>query len=321
MLEIESDRIINLQFTREAFRTELGPVKEERRAGVEDDPAGFLSVELYREAYRQHTYQHPVIGWKKDLEETMTFEDGLEFKNRFYVPNNCVLVIAGNVSHDSALALVRKHYSSWERGEPYTPQIEEEPPQTEERIKNFVWKDDQISPLIQIGYHIPSVRSDLLTITTLRVIEEILFSGSGRATRLLKHELNLVESISSDVNMRKDPGLFVIFARLQGSHNLEQVRDSIYSQLEQLKNSTISEEEIRKAVNNLRANMIYNLDRPARVAGSIGFYHLIAGDYKKMMEIYQLYDEVTPEQIRNVTEKTFDQFNRTLVTLIPSSAS
>ena len=137
MLDIESDRIRNLIFTNETFRTELGPVKEERRRGVVDDPEGFLSVELERLAYTIHTYHHPVIGWEEDLEQNMTSDDGLQFKNRHYVPNNCVLVISGNVVVDETRKLVDKYYGNWTPGEAYTSLVLPEPKQTEGTGQGF----------------------------------------------------------------------------------------------------------------------------------------------------------------------------------------
>jgi predicted Zn-dependent peptidase len=153
------------------------------------------------------------------------------------------------------------------------------------------------------------------------VIEELLFSDSGRLTRLLKNELSLVESLGSDVNMRKDPGLVVLSARLRRGVGLESVRDSIYSQLELLKTTPVGRQELRRAVNNLRAQMIYRLDRPARVAGRIGFAHLIGGSYTTMAQLYEQYGQVTPEQILAVAATIFTETNRTLVTLMPKQAS
>lgn len=321
MLDIESDRIRNLDFTQEAFRTELGPVKEERRHGVEDDPNGYLDIELYEEAYRKHTYQHPVIGWEEDLEVNMTYQDGLDFKNHFYVPNNCYLVIVGNINQQDVLQLVNKYYASWPKAEPYVAKITPEPQQTEERIKNFIWKDDQISPLLLIGYHIPSIKSDLQSVAALEMIQQILFSGSGRLTRLLRNKMSLVESLRGDVNVRKDPGLFVVSARLRRGVELERVADSVYSQIALLTTQPVSTADMKRAVNNLRAQMVYRLDRPARVAGSIGFYQVIGGDYDMMTKLYDMYGQVTPEEIMAIAKQVFDQFNRTVVTLMPKKVS
>jgi predicted Zn-dependent peptidase len=319
MLEIEADRIRNLIFTNETFRTELGPVKEERRAGVVDDPGGFVEVELDRLAYTVHTYQHPVIGWEEDLETKMTFEDGKQYKEHFYVPNNCVLVIAGHVDVAKTKELVDKYYGDWQRAEPYTPLVLPEPRQAEERVKNFVWKDDEVTPILRIAFHVPSIRDDFESVAAMLMINEILFSNSGRLTRLLKNQMSLVEGVWGYSEWRKDPSLESISARIKRGVPLEQVRDSIYSQLDLLRTKLVTPEELERARNNIRAQMVYELDRPAHIAGSVGYFHLIAGDYKANSRLYDLYANITAEKLRTVATDTFDKLNRTVVTLVPKS--
>lgn len=319
MLEIESDRIRNLIFTNETFRTELGPVKEERRRGVVDDPDGFLSVELERLAYTIHTYHHPVIGWEEDLEQNMTFEDGRQFKDRHYVPNNCILVISGNVNIDTTRSLVEKYYSDWQPGEAYTSLVVTEPAQTAERIKNFVWKDDEIPPLLRIAYHVNAAHSDFEGFAAMNLINEVLFSNSGRLTSLLKNQLALVESIDGGADMRKDPGLQSVSARLRRGANLAEVRDTIYSYLRQVSAQPISSEELDRARNNLRARMIYSLNSPSRIASSLGVNRVVTGSHRSLMELYDLYASVSAEKIRSVAAETFTAANRTVVTLVPKS--
>ncbi len=318
MLDIESDRFKNLNFTNGTFRTELGPVKEERRRGMED-PGDFLGIELYRLAFVAHTYQHPTIGWEEDLESKMTFEDGKEFKEHFYVPNNCVLVICGNVDVAKTKELVQKYWGSWQRAEPYSPIITPEPRQSEERIKAFNWKDDQTVPTIEIGFHVPSAMADLESVAALNMIDELLFSASGRLTRELKNNLSMVEDIAGEMDMRKDPSLFTVTARVKKGFTLEQVRDSIYRQLDQLRTKLVAPEELDRVRNNLRANLVYRLDRPSRIAGSIGYYYLITGDWKNLMRLYDLYGSITAEKLRTAATETFDNLNRTVVTLVPKS--
>lgn len=318
MLDIESDRFKNLSFTNEIFRTELGPVKEERRRGMED-PGDFLGIELYRLAYTAHTYQHPVIGWEEDLETKMTYEDGKQFKEHFYVPNNCVLVICGNVDIAKTKELVQKYWGSWQRAEPYSPIITPEPRQSEEKTTAFTWKDDETQPMIYIGFHTPSARADLESVAALNMIGELLFSESGRLTRELRNNLAMVEGIWGGMDMRKDPSLFTAAARVKKGYTLEQVRDSIYTQLERLRTKLVTPEELDRVRNNLRADLVYGLDRPARVAGSIGYYQLITGDWNNIMRIYDLYSSITAEKLRTVATETFNKLNRTVVTLVPKS--
>ena len=317
ILQIESDRIRNLKFTRKAFRTELGPVKEERRLGIEDSPAGWLGVQLFCLAYTRHTYQHPVIGWEEDLEVNMTFEDGLEFKNRFYVPNNCVLSVCGNFDPATLRPLVERYFGDWQRGEAYQPLIETEPPQEHERVRNYVWKDAQTVPLLQLAYHGGASGSDLPRLAILQIIAEILCSRSGRLTQVLQNQLSLVESIGADAELKKDPALFTINARLTSTAKLRNVTDTILAQLELLQQEPVSNDELTRARNGRRTQLIYWLERPAGVAGSLGYYHLLTGNWQGLYNLYEAYDRVTSAQITELAAEVFAESNRSLVTLSP----
>lgn len=319
MLDIESDRIRNLIFTDETFRTELGPVKEERRRGVVDDPDGFLSVELERLAYTIHTYHHPVIGWEEDLELNMTSDDGLEFKNRHYVPNNCILIISGNVNIEETRKLVQQYYGDWRRGDAYASMVLPEPAQTEEKVKNFTWKDDETPPLLKVAYHIPSANQDFKSLAAMNLINEVLFSKSGRLTQILKSNLELVESVRGEGEMRKDPSVQTISARLRKGASLSEVRDTIYSELRQISITPISAEELDRARNNLRARMIYGLNSPSRIASSLGVHRVLTGNYRSLMQLFDLYASVSAEEIRSLASEVFGSTNRTVVTLVPKS--
>lgn len=318
VLDIESDRFKNLSITNEVFRTELGPVKEERRRGMED-PDEFIGIELERLAYVAHTYQHPVIGWEEDLETRTTLEDALQFRQHFYVPNNCYLVISGNVDTTKTKELVRKYWGGWQRAEPYVPIISVEPRQTEERVQDFVWKDDETAPILRLAFHAPSSRDNLENVAALSMIEHLLFSASGRLTRSLKNDLAMVEEIGGGIDWRKDPSLFTVSARLKKGFTFQQVRDSIMAGFEQLRARLVTPEELDRARNNLRAELVYNLDRPSRMAGTIGFYQLVTGDWRNMMRAYDLYGTITPEKLRTMATETFDNLNCTIVTLTPKS--
>lgn len=321
ILDIESDRIRNLDFTRKAFRTELGPVKEERRRGVVDDPSGWLEVEMLRLAYTKHTYQHPVIGWEEDLEVNMTFEDGLEFKNRFYVPNNCVLSVSGNFDPATLKTLAQKYYGDWQRGVPYTPQIEAEPPQEHERVQNYVWKDVQTAPLLRLAWHTGAAGYDLERLAALQLLSDILCSRSGRLTGLLKNNLGWVETIRADAQMMKDPGLFVISARISERGGLEIVTDSLLAELNSLGETPVTAAELTRARNNRRARLIYRLERPAGVAGSLGYYQLLTGSWQGLSRFYDAYGKVTPGQLQGLIKEIFTENNRTVVTLAPKLAT
>ncbi len=317
VVEVEADRVRNLIFNDQAFRTELGPVKEERRMGVVEDPDGFLWTEFTQIAYLKHTYHHPGIGYEEDLEKNIQLEDGLEFKRTFYSPGQAIIVVAGNFDTPHVLEWIKKYYGDWQKQPPPSLPIPQEPPQTGERTKEYTWKDDLITPRLIIGYHGP--RFDIMSddFCALKLIAEILFLQSGRLTRRLYSDLQMVDYISGDMNENKDPGMFTISTNLKKGQSLQQVKEIIFDEIEKLRKEKVSEEELAKAKNSVKASMLYRLDRPFSVASMIGHYQLLAGDYNLLFRAEDRYDSMTPQIIQQVAERTFAPTNRTVLSLVP----
>jgi zinc protease len=319
VIDVEADRIRNLRFDNETFRTELGPVKEERRRDQVDDPGGFLWERLYELAYLKHTYHHPVIGWEEDLEKNIQVTDGLEFKKTFYSPGYCIISIAGNFDKDQVVEWIKKYYGDWEAQPPPNIQIPEEPPQTEERMKDFVWKDSQISPKLLIGYHGPDMNVENNDFVALRIISKILFLRSGRLTKKLYQDLQLVDQIWGNMEENKDPGLFVINANLKKGKSMDEVKPLIFEEIERLREEPLTENELQKAKNSLKADLLYRLNRPHAVAGTIGFLETVGGDYNLIFQLQEKYKQITAEDVQKTAFRILSPTNRTVVTLMPKS--
>jgi zinc protease len=319
VIEVEADRIRNLRFTNEIFRTELGPIKEERRRFQVDDPDGFLGERFYELAFEKHTYHHPVIGWEEDLEKNIQLEDGLEFKKTFYSPGYCIISVAGNFDTDELIEWIKKYYGDWEAQVPPDIQIPEEPPQTEERAKDLVWKDSQVSPKLLIGYHGPDINVETNDFAALKIISKILFLRSGRLTKKLYQDLQLVDHIWGDIEGNKDPGLFVISANLKKGMSLEGVESIIFGEIDRLRQEPVTENELQKAKNSLKADLLYRLDRPHAVAGTIGFFETVGGDYNLIFKLQEKYKKITSKDVQEVASRILSPTNRTVVTLAPKT--
>ena len=317
VIEVEADRIRNLRFNNETFRTELGPVKEERRRFQVDDPDGFLGERFYELAYKKHTYHHPVIGWEEDLEKNIQVEDGLEFKKTFYSPGYCIISVAGNFDTGEVIEWIKKYYADWKAQPSPDIQIPEEPPQREERVREFVWKDSQISPKLLIGYHGPDISVETNDFAALKIISKVLFLRSGRLTKKLYQDLQLVDRIWGNMEEQKDPGLFVISANLKKEKSLDQVKSVVFDEVEKLREEPVTANELQKAKNSLKADLLYRLNRPHAVAGTIGFLETVGGDYHLIFKLQEKYKQITAKDVQEVAYRVLSPTNRTVVTLVP----
>ncbi|MFA5825266.1 MAG: pitrilysin family protein, partial [Gallionellaceae bacterium] len=128
-MQLESDRMHNLQLTAAEFNKEIRVVMEERRMRTDDEPHALMEEKLMAAAYQEHPYQHPVIGWMNDL-LAMSADDAQEWYKTWYVPGNAVLVVAGDVQAHEVFALAQRYYGKIPKRSLPVRKTYSEPPQT-----------------------------------------------------------------------------------------------------------------------------------------------------------------------------------------------
>ena len=181
-------------------------VAEERRTRTEDDPDGYLSEEFLAAAYKAHPYGWPIIGWMSDILRINPTELRA-FYNRYYLPNNALLVVAGDVETARVLARVRETFGRVPRGPAPPPMDSVEPPQLGER-RVQVYKPDARAPIVYIGYHVPNYAS--ADAPALELLSTILQEGrASRLYRRLVYERRVALNVGGDYSyLSHDPNLF-----------------------------------------------------------------------------------------------------------------
>src|ERR1700683_4752256 len=177
MMDMESDRIRDLAFDPKIIESERGVVYSERRTSVDNSNFGILFEQLHAAAYIAHPYHWPVVGWPSDI-ESWTMDD---LKNHFrmgYAPNNCVMVVVGDVSTAQVISLAKKYIEPIPRQDPPPPVRTKEPEQIGERRVTVV-KQAQL-PIEMVAYHVPETKSP--DDAVLDVMEAIL--SRGQSSRL-----------------------------------------------------------------------------------------------------------------------------------------
>ncbi|MEK7768258.1 MAG: pitrilysin family protein, partial [Pseudomonadota bacterium] len=158
-MELESDRMRNLILTKEEFAKEIQVVMEERRLRTDDKPHALVHEKMMAAAYQSHPYQRPIIGWMNDL-ENMSVRDAKEWYDRWYAPNNAVLVVVGDVNPKEVFALAQKYYGEI-KPRPLVP-LALRKPQIEPAqvgIKRLTVKAPAKLPYLTMGYHAPALRN------------------------------------------------------------------------------------------------------------------------------------------------------------------
>jgi zinc protease len=312
-LDLESDRMQNLLIDPREFRSEREVVKEERRLRTDDDPTSTMVEEMTAAAFIAHPYEWPVIGWMADL-NSITRDDLYNHYRTYYAPNNATIVVVGDFDAKALLPRIEKYFGRIPRG-PSVPSVGAvEPAQLGER--RIVVKKQAELPAVFAGYHTPDLKhSDSYA---LEVLQALLSSGkSSRLYRSLVYEKQLALYAGGDYdNIANDPNLFYVYAGVMPGKTTEEVEKALYQEVEKLKTTPVTEEELQKAKNQIQASFIMGQDSVFYQAMLLGEYETVA-NWKLLEKYVDNIRSVTREDVQRVAKEYFSEDNRTVGILVP----
>ncbi len=296
------------------FYEERDVVREERRQSDEDDPWGFLSERFLATAFEVHPYGRPLIGSPEEIKNYRSTEAEAFFK-LYYHPNRAVLVLVGDVEPNSDIEIIKRYFGLIPRGPEIRAKIPKEPEQLEERR---ITVNYDAKPQMVIGFHKPTypVRDDAV----LDVIDALLTYGrtSRLYKRLITEEQLALEVGSTEVfPALRDPNLFIIYATPRSPNTNEALEAVIYEELEKLKGEFVTEKELHKVKNQVRADFIYNLSSSDDLASQIAFSELFLDGWETIINYNAVIEEITAEEIMTIANNYFVAENRTVGYLLP----
>src|SRR3989339_15438 len=304
---IESDRMRNPVFRE--FYTERDVVMEERRQRYESDPDGKLFERYLATAFIAHPYRRPVIGWPSDIR----FLD-MAYMRRFFkenhAPNNTVIAIVGDIRPPEVLKLVEKYFGPIPSQRLTPLPLTEEPARSGERRVEVLYAAD---PKLILGY--PKPPPPDFSDYVFDLIESLLTRGrTARLYKILVEEKRLAKSIQAHNGLpgARYPNQFVFFATPLHPHTNMDLERAIDEEIERLKNDLVSESELEKVKNQLRADFIRGLDSNAGLAGMLSYYEALLGDYHYLTGYTAAIDKITPDDIRAAARTYLTRENRTV---------
>jgi len=308
VFDLESDRLANLSFDPKVVESERGVVYSERRLSVEDNNDGFLVEQVQATAFVAHPYQIPTIGWPADI-QSWKAEDLQKFFKTNYAPNNCTLILVGDVSAEEAFALARKYLEPIPRQEPPPPVRTTEPEQLGEK-RVFVQRDAQ-TPLIDYAYKSPAANDPQGPAINLLV--SILTEGdSSRLHRLLVEEKKLAIEVGGAFQEGFDPGLTWLQLTLPEGAKVGEVEKALDAALEQVVAQGVTDAELARAKNLFASWFWKQLATINGKAALLGQFDVYEGDYRKLFDAPALYDKVTREDIQKAAALVFQKNHRTV---------
>jgi len=308
VFELEADRLRNLAFDPEVIESERGVVYSERRLRVDDSHFGKLQEQVQATAFLAHPYGIPTIGWPSDI-ESWTLQDLKTFFVTNYAPNNCTMVLVGDVDPHSVIALARKYFEPLPRQSPPPPVRTIEPAQRGERRVNV--EADAQTPLLQFAYHVLAGSDERWP--ALDLLARILTDGdASRLHRTLVEEQKLAISVGSHIEDGFDPGLAWFFLSLPAGGDLRKAETVFTNEIERLIEDGIDVQELARARSQAMADFWRGLATIDGKAQALGAYAVLRGGHEKLFDAPRLYESVTPEDIRTLAAEFLRPANRTV---------
>ena len=305
---LEADRFLN-PVLRE-FYQERDVVQEERRLRTESNPIGRLLEEFLTTAFKAHPYGRPVVGHMADL-QAISRTEAEDFYATYYVPNNLVSVIVGDVDPDEMRAYAERYFGPIPRGEDPPPVRTVEPEQIGERRVTVV---DDSQPVVLVGFQRPAqTDADDAAYT---VLADIL--GRGRTSRLygalVETEMAAAAQAAAAPFGGKYPTLFLTLAVPTPDADVDDVEAALLEVLDAVATDGVTNEELRRAKNRARTDLASSLESNSGLGRQLGIQQQLTGDWRSLFDGLDAISSVTAEDVRRVAAETFRINNRTVAT-------
>jgi predicted Zn-dependent peptidase len=304
---LESERFLH-PVMREFYK-ERNVVIEERRLRTDSNPVGRLLEQFDEAAFAAHPYHRPTVGWMSDL-NSFSATDAQRFFDKYYVPANMVVAIAGDVKAAEAMPILEKYFSRL----PARPQPDEttttEPPQNSERKVVLM---EKAQPIYLEGYHRPDYRSK--DDAVYEAIADLMSEGrTSRLYRSLVRDKKIASFSAGFTGLpgTKYPHLYAFFAVPLPGHTTKESSDAIHAEIERLKNEDISDDELKMIKTRAKANLIRGLADNQGLASQLATYQTRYGDWRELFRSVDRIEQVTKADIRRVANETFVDNNRTI---------
>lgn len=323
MMDQEADRMVNLALTDEVFQPERKVVLEERQLRTESNPVNRFYEKLVSKHFGKHPYEHPVIGWREDI-EGYKLQDNLDWYNTHYAPNNATMILVGDITLDEALPMVKKHYGDLKPAETPKRKLPEQPLREEEVRFVEVDKDVQVPLFVQF-YRAPSaqakvagIHGDTADAPALEVLADIL--GGGQTSRLYKAlvtEQKIADSASSGYDETgAGESSIDVYAQPKPDVTLDRIEKAVDDVIAELLKKGVTEDEVSRSIMALKSSHVYGQDDLFNTVYRLGLWLMAGGDTKGYNAYIGKVESVTKGDVLRVAKKYFVKQHRTTGLLV-----
>ncbi|KAA6302091.1 MAG: putative zinc protease [Candidatus Ordinivivax streblomastigis] len=316
-LWLESERMYHAKIDTIGVNTQKGVVIEERKQSYDNQPYGTWLEELGKRVFKVHPYRWQTIGSPEHIRNS-SFEDIHAFYQTYYVPNNAVLVIAGDFEEAQTKDWIAKYFESIPSGTLplYRPNLVE-PAQTE-LIRDTVYDNIQL-PAIFMAYHAPAFGSK--ESYAMDILTRILSGGKSSKLKTNLDDKGLTVQSSLFYYASEDPGLVYGIAIANMGKEPTEVEDAISAEIEKITQDLVSEEEFQMALASVEYEAASQLQSLSGVAENLATYYTYTGDANRINQELSFYNEVTREEVLAVAQKYLQPNARVILHYLPKQAN
>lgn len=315
-LWMESERLLHPVINKIGVDTQKEVIKEEKRSRYDNQPYGNILAEVKKNMFKNHPYRWTTIGSMEHI-DAATLEEFQAFNKKFYIPNNAVLVVAGDFEKAEAKEWIQKYFGTIKKGEALKKQTFTEEPITQAIKASYQDPNIQI-PMIVASYRTPSMKT-----RDARVLDFIAsYLSDGKSSKLYKKivdEKKIALQIGAVGFNQEDYGMYILYGLPMGTHTAEEVLKEIDEEIVKIQTELISEKDYQKLLNTIDNRFVNNNASIERIAENLASYYMLYGDINLINTEVKLYHSITREEIRDVARKYLNPNQRLLLDYIPST--
>ncbi|MER9971259.1 pitrilysin family protein [Mesorhizobium sp. M0060] len=321
MMGFEADRMRNLILNDDVIKTERDVILEERRSRIDSNPQAVLDEEIDATLWQNQPYRIPVIGWMQEMEK-LNRTDAMAFYNKYYTPNNAVLVVAGDVEPETVKALAEKTHGKVARGPDLPPRIRPVEPEQNTR-RTVTLTDGRVSvPSFTTQWVVPSYHTAKPgEAEALDVLSEIL--GGGNRSRLYQ-ELVVRQGIAAAAGAffqgtMLDDTNFTVYGAPRGDAKLADIEAAVDAEIARIAKDGVTSDELEKSKDRFVRSMIFARDKQEDMANIYGSTLATGGNIQDVQQWPDRIRKVTADQVKAVAARYLNLNHATTGYLLPQT--
>jgi len=315
-LWMESERMMHPIINQIGVDTQNEVVKEEKRLRVDNQPYGSLIAEVKKNMYVKHPYRWATIGSMDHL-DAAKLEEFQAFNKKYYIPNNAVLVVAGDLNDiPKTKEWVNKYFGAIPKGKDVVVEKFVEEPITSTLKASY--QDPNIQkPMIVATYRTPSMKTRDARV--LDMISTVLSEGkSSRLYKKIVDDKKMALQIGAFNYSQEDYGMYILYGMPQGTFTSEDIVKEIDEEVVKIQTELLSDKEMQKLKNIYENNYVNGNSNVEGIAENLASYYLLHGDINLINTEIEMYRSITAQEIREVAKKYLNPNQRLLLDYVPS---